>query len=312
MYNFRTDMADERYDMFKESCDENEEISGITSCQKKMNNQINECIVDVCSKEGEKNIGKPMGKYVTFDLKGLKYADEDEIEESAEIISKELKSIIDDKLNYGKEILVVGLGNQYVTPDSLGPKVVNEIEITRHLKKYAPEYVSSECKTISAIAPGVLGTTGIETYEIIKGVIQNIKPDLVIVIDSLASKSIKRISTSIQISNTGITPGSGVENKRKELTFNTLGIPVISIGVPMVVDLATITEECINALVGKIKDESKENKLIEKIKNEYTYDKIKSALIPDDYNMIVTPKEIDELVENMKNIVARSINYALN
>ena len=311
MYNFKTDMADERYDIFKASCDEGEEVPGISSCQKKMNNQINECIVDVCTKEGEKTIGKPIGKYITFDLRDLKYADENEIEESAKIVSDELKAIIDDKLNYGKDVLIVGLGNQYVTPDSLGPKVVSEVEITRHLKKYAPEYVVDGAKTISAIAPGVLGTTGIETYEIIKGVVQNIKPDLVIAIDSLASKSIKRISTSIQISNTGITPGGGVENKRKELTFNSLGIPVISIGVPMVVDLATITDECLNVLVGKIEEESNENKMVQEIKNSCCYDKIKSALIPKDYNMIVTPKEIDDLVENMKSIVAKSINYAL-
>lgn len=311
MYNFRTDMADERYDICNSNMDNEKRIDGITSCRLKKNNQISECIVDVCTKEGEKTIGKPIGKYVTFDLKNLKYADENEIEESAKIISTELKEMIDDKLNYGKDILVVGLGNQYVTPDSLGPKVITEIEITRHLKKYAPEYMCEGSKTISAIAPGVLGTTGIETYEIIKGVVQNIKPDLVIAVDSLSSKSIKRISTSVQICNTGIVPGSGVENKRKELTFNTLGIPVISIGVPMVVDLVTIVEESLNSLAGKIKDEPNGNRTLNEVKNEYSYEKIKSALLPDDYNMIVTPKEIDDLVENMKNIVARSINYAL-
>ena len=147
MYNFRTDMADERVDIYRAANDLNKEISGITTNQRVMNEHIKLNTIEVNSKDAEKFIGKAIGKYVTFDLKDLKYANEDEIEESAKIISEELKSMIDDKLinNNNKQIkdksiLVVGLGNQYVTPDALGPKVISEIEITRHLKKYAPKY----------------------------------------------------------------------------------------------------------------------------------------------------------------------------
>ena len=319
MYNFRTDMADERLDIHRAAHDLDNDISGIITNQKVINKHIKLNTIEVNSKEAEEAIGKAIGKYITFDLKDLKYADEKEIEESAKIISEELKIMIDDKLMNNntdkqlkdKSVLVVGLGNQYVTPDALGPKVISEIEITRHLKKYAPKYVVDGAKTISAIAPGVLGTTGIETYEIVKGVTENIKPDLIIAIDSLFSKSIKRISCSVQIGNTGIVPGSGVENKRAELSISTLGIPVIAIGVPMCVDVATITDECLNVLIGKLQDEAKSDDFLNKVKQESNYEKIRSALIPDDYNMIVTPKEIDDLVENMKCIVARSINYAL-
>ena len=312
MYNFRTDMADERNEFYKASNDLDKDISGIKTSQFIENKHIRRNTIDVLNKIAEKAIGKPIGKYVTFDLEDLRYADEDEIEESASIIAKELKKIVDEKMPESDgEVLVVGLGNQYVTPDSLGPKVISEIEITRHLKKYAPKYVVDGAKSVSAIAPGVLGTTGIETFEIVKGIVENIRPKLIIAIDSLASKSIKRISSTVQIGNTGIVPGGGVDNKRMELSEKTLGVPVVAIGVPMVVDLATITDECLNVLIGKLQDEAKSNEYLNHIKNQSNYDEIRNALVPDDFNMIVTPKEIDDLIENMKNIVSKSINYAL-
>lgn len=158
---------------------------------------------------------------------------------------------------------------------------------------------------------GVLGTTGIETLEIIKGIVDNIKPKMLIVIDSLASKSIERISSTIQIADTGIVPGAGVGNTRKELSKNTLGIPVIAIGVPMVVDLATITDDCLNIFITKLQQEAKSNDYLNNLKEEDNYEEIKEALVPKDYNLIVTPKEIDDLIENMKDIVARGINFAL-
>lgn len=131
----------------------------------------------------------------------------------------------------------MGFGNIYSTPDSLGPKVINEIDITRHLLEYAPQYLEPGTRTVSAVSPGVLGTTGIETQEILKGIVDNIRPKLIIVIDSLASKSIKRVNNTIQLADTGIVPGAGVGNKRKEISKETLEVPVIAIGVPTVVDI---------------------------------------------------------------------------
>lgn len=311
MYNFRTDMADERRDIYKKANKLDGDIDGIEVVERVESEHIKCNIVNILDERGENAIGKPIGKYITYDLKNLKLAGEEEIEESSNIISKEIKNLVREQVDEKGEVLVVGLGNQFVTPDSLGPKVISEIEVTRHLLKYAPECVVEGARSVSAVAPGVLGTTGIETLEIVKGIVDNIKPKLLIVIDSLASKSIARISSTIQISNTGIVPGAGVGNTRKELSENTLGIPVIAIGVPMVVDLATITDDCLDLFIGKLQDEAKSNEYLNKLKNQDNYEDIKSALIPNDYNMIVTPKEVDELIENMKNIVSRSLNYAL-
>ena len=188
---------------------------------------------------------------------------------------------------------------------------MSEIDITRHLLKYAPQYLEENARPVSAIAPGVLGTTGIETMEVIRGIVDNIKPKLIIVIDSLASKSIERISSTVQLSDTGIVPGAGVGNARNEISQNTLGIPVIAIGVPMVVDAATIAADSIDIFIEKLQNDGNSNEYLNKLKDEDKYGVIREALAPREYNLIVTPKEIDDLIENMKDVVARGINYAL-
>ena len=165
---------------------------------------------------------------------------------------------------------------------------------------------------VSAIAPGVLGTTGIETVEILKGIVENIKPKLLIVIDALASRSIERISSTVQLSDTGIVPGAGVGNTRSEISKNTLGIPVIAIGIPTVVETAVLVNDCLDVFIQKLKDEAKSNDYLNKLKEEDNYEEIKEALLPKEYNLIVTPKEIDDLIENMKDVVARGINFAIN
>ena len=207
--------------------------------------------------------------------------------------------------------MYVGLGNLYVTPDALGPKVVPEIEVTRHILEYMPKAMPEDTRPVSAISPGVLGITGIETMEILKGVVDNVKPKLLIVIDALASRSIDRISSSIQIADTGIVPGAGVENKRKEISKKTLGIPVIAIGIPTVVDLATVTNECIDIFIENLQEKAMSNDYLNKLKEKDNYEDIKEALVPKDYNMIVTPKEIDKLIENMSKIISKAINMAM-
>lgn len=165
---------------------------------------------------------------------------------------------------------------------------------------------------VSAIAPGVLGTTGIETVEILKGIVENIKPKLLIVIDALASRSIERISSTVQLSDTGIVPGAGVGNTQSEISKNTLGIPVIAIGIPTVVETAVLVNDCLDVFIQKLQDEAKSNDYLNKLKEEDNYEEIKEALLPKEYNLIVTPKEIDDLIENMKDVVARGINFAIN
>ena len=228
MYNFRTDLALERREIFRKN-NNLEEIDGIEIENKEIDPNLKVTKVDIKNQNGEQAIGKPIGTYITIDIQKLRLAEEAEIQKSAEILSEELKEIINKHIESKDDILVVGLGNIYVTPDSLGPKVINDIDVTRHIIKYLPQYIDENSRPVSAISPGVLGTTGIETLEILEGVVKEIKPKLLIVIDALASRSIERISSTIQLSDTGIVPGAGVGNTRKEISKNTLGIPVIAI-----------------------------------------------------------------------------------
>lgn len=310
MYNFRTDLADERTDIFKKNNNITKDIDGIeTTVREEENIKITE--VKVTNENGEKSIGKPIGSYITIDIKKLKLATDEDIEKYGNILSKELKKLINMHSATQDEILVVGLGNIYVTPDSLGPKVINEIDVTRHILKYMPQVLEKGTRSVSAISPGVLGTTGMETLEIVEGIVNNIKPKLVIVIDALASRSMDRISSSIQLSDTGIVPGAGVGNTREELSQKTLNIPVIALGIPTVVESAVLVNDCLNLFITKLQEEAKSNDYLNNLKEKDNYEEIKEALIPNDYNMIVTPKEIDDLIENMKDVVARGINFAV-
>ena len=311
MLDFRTDLADERTDLYKKANNIENNLDGIEVEEKQINKNIKVTRVNVLNEEGEKALGKVKGNYVTIDMKNMKYMGEDEIQTASEILCKELKNMIDEYVNKEEEILVVGLGNIYVTPDSLGPKVINEIEVTRHIINYMPQYVKEGTRKISAISPGVLGTTGIETVEILKGIVDNIHPKLIIVIDALASRSIERISSSVQISDTGIVPGAGVGNRRSEISIKSLGVPVIAIGIPTCVETAVLVNDSLNLFIEKLQDEAKSNDYLNSIKNENNYEEIKQILMPRDYNLIVTPKEIDGLIENMKDIVAMGINNSL-
>lgn len=198
MYNFRTDLASERRELYQKA-NSLEQIEGISATKEEIDENLSVERVEITNENGEKAIGKPIGTYVTIDIKKLKIAQEEELDKASNILSNELKKILDKHIDKSGEVLVVGLGNIYVTPDSLGPKVINEIEVTRHIINYLPQYVEEGTRMVSAIAPGVLGTTGIETVEILKGVVDNIKPKLIIVIDALASRSIERISSTVQL-----------------------------------------------------------------------------------------------------------------
>lgn len=310
MYNFRTDLALERRDIYQK-INKLKEINGIEGTEEKVNDNIKVSRVKVTNKNGEEAIGKPIGNYTTIDVKNLKLATDDDIQKTAETLTNELKTLIDMHVDKQGEILVVGLGNIYVTPDSLGPKVTNEIDVTRHIKKYLPQYLDEGTRVVSAISPGVLGTTGIETVEILKGIVENTKPQLLIVIDALASRSIERISSTIQISDTGIVPGAGVGNTRQEISQNSLGIPVVAIGIPTVVELATLVSDGINLFINRLQEKAESNEYLNQLQKDDKYEEVKEALNVGEYNMIVTPKEIDDLIENMKDIVARGINFAV-
>ena len=310
MYNFRTDLALERRDIYQK-VNNLKQIDGIKSTEEEINEKLKVTRVEILNKNGEKAIGKPVGNYVTIDVKKLKLAEDEDIQKASEVVTKELKKIIDIHTDKQGDILVVGLGNIYVTPDALGPKVINEIDVTRHIIKYLPQYVDEGTRPVSAISPGVLGTTGIETVEILKGIVDNIHPKLLIVIDALASRSIDRISSTIQISDTGIVPGAGVGNTRQEISQTTLGIPVIALGIPTVVELATLVSDGIDIFIDRLQEKAESNEYLNKLQQNDKYEEVNEALNVGDYNMIVTPKEIDDLIENMKDIVARGINFAV-
>ena len=311
MYNFRTDLALERRDIYKETNNIKGEIDGIISEEEVVSKTIKVTRVNVVNENGAKSIQKPIGTYTTIDVEKMRNITEEEISKISNTMSEELKKLINKHVGKTDEILIVGLGNEYSTPDSLGPKVVREVDVTRHIFKYLPQFVEDGDREVSAIAPGVLGVTGIETQEILKGIVDNVKPKLIIAIDSLASKSIDRISSSVQLSDTGIIPGAGVGNKRRELSKETLGVPVIGVGIPTVVELATLVSDGIDIFIKTLQEKAESNDYLNKLKENDKYEEVKEALNVGEYNMIVTPKEIDDLIENMKNIVARGINYAI-
>ena len=306
---FETDMADERRDIYKKANNLEREISGI-NCSLEEKDGIKITRVKILNLEGQKALNKPIGNYITIDLKKINNLTDKERENIINSISDELKKLVDCIIE-NDDVLVIGLGNENLVADALGSKVIENIEVTRHIKRYFPEYLESGKRAISAISPGVMGLTGIETIEIIKGIVQNINPKLIIAIDSLASKNIERINKSIQISDTGIIPGSGVENSQKELNQKSLGIPVISIGIPTVIESSVIVNDTINLFIEKLQENGKSNDYLDKLKNQDDYEEIRKLLNFQKLNLIVTPKEIDDIVQEMAFFISSGINNAL-
>lgn len=289
---FRTDMAIERRDLYKNANKIEDEIRGI-ECEEEKHDDITITRVKITNEEGERALDKKIGNYITIDTKKIHNIPVEKEEEIIKIFSNELSKLINEHIQKDEEILVVGLGNLYATPDSLGSKVVENVEITRHIKLYLPNAIDKNVRSVSAFTPGVLGTTGLETLEVVKGIVDNIKPKLVIAIDSLCSKNIDRINKSIQICDTGIVPGGGVGNRREELSEETLKVPVIAVGIPTVLDAATIVIEALNVC-----------------EVDFSEEEIITKMKLNNFNFIVTPKEIDELIENMSMIVSEGINQA--
>lgn len=297
MLDFRTDLADERLN----ECKKAGEIEGISSENVNLDNSLKVTKVKVLNEKGKKRIGKEIGTYITLEIQNIDIISKEELENISKILAEQLKELVKGY----NSIIVVGLGNIDTTADSIGPKTIKDLSITRHLKKYAPELIKENAKEISGIAPGVLGTTGIETQEILKGIVEKVKPDAIIAIDALISRDISRLFKTIQISDTGITPGAGVGNTRKEISKNTMGIPVIAIGVPTLVEAATIVADSIELISNKFE----EFKDLQEASKEDKYRLIKAVLEPSKFNLAVTPKEVDSLVDNMKLVIAHGINY---
>ncbi len=290
-FPIRTDLALEAREFIEEA---NGKMHGvIVTTSRDANDTVLITHVRITTKNGARAMGKPIGTYITLEADHLIEPDEDYHREVSCVIARQLRTLIscDEE---EKSILVVGLGNRDVTADALGPFVVDHLNITRHMLRQFGHaaYACEKVHTISSIVPGVMGNTGMETAEIVRGVVDSTSPDIVIVIDALAARSTRRLTRTIQITNTGIHPGSGVGNHRDSLTEESLGVPVIAIGIPTVVDAATI----VNDAVGHLNQDSPE------LKNTFQ----------DMHNMYVTAKDIDSTIKRLGFTLSEALNMAFS
>lgn len=311
MISVRTDLAVEAREIYQKQ-NSRSDIPGVR-VEEYSEGDINITDVLIENDKGERAMGKPKGSYVTLDIPEVTHYDAETMDDVSTVMAKVLSKLI--KLDESMTALVVGLGNWNVTPDALGPKVVSRLMVTRHLKQYVPDSIDEGIRPVCALAPGVLGITGIETAEIIRGVVERIKPNLIICIDALASRKMERVNTTIQIGNTGISPGSGVGNKRMELSERTLGIPVIAIGVPTVVDAATMANDTIDLVLDEmIKQSSSGSEFYNMLKSIDKNEKqrmIEEILNPHVGDLMVTPKDMDLVVDSLSKVIANGINIAL-
>lgn len=269
--------------------------------------------VSITTPQGEEALGKPIGKYITLESPSIRENDTHTHKAIISLLSRNIKKLLPSPC---PTVLVIGLGNYQVTPDSLGPKVVDKILVTRHIKDTVPPDINSSVSSVAALAPGVMGVTGIETLEVVKGVTDHVRPDIIIAIDALAARKVSRVNSTIQLSNTGVAPGAGVGNRRRTIDRQSLGVPVIAIGVPTVVDAATLANDTIENFLDSLISSGKPgspfyNMLLETSKQD-KYDLIKEVLDPYSANMFVTPKEVDAVIDNLVNIISNSINIAVH
>ncbi len=299
----RTDLAIE----LRENIPGNTDMEGVrvkTSINE--DKSIRTTTIDVLNEQGEKNLGKTQGRYITIESRHLKEPDETINEQLKDELSERLRALAGDCDN----ILVVGLGNRQVTPDSIGPLVVDNLFITRHLE---PATLLEDVKDVekslalSAICPGVMAQTGIETLDIVRGICDKIDADAVIAVDALAARSSKRLNTTIQITDTGISPGSGVGNNRKTLNAANLGRRVIAVGVPTVISVPSIIDDSLDEMADAF-NETYGRKIMREFTEGQRYQIAKSLIDEDMADMFVTPKNIDELVKRISYTISESIN----
>ncbi|MBQ8230768.1 MAG: GPR endopeptidase [Lachnospiraceae bacterium] len=298
-YQVRTDLALEARESISEAESELRGVRVEEYYHEEDDIRVTKVMID--TKNAAKAMGKPMGVYVTMEAPAMVEPDDGYHREISQCLADELKEMIPNS-DKEQSVLVVGLGNREVTADALGPQVVDNLFITRHVvKTYGKAaYNKQVMNQISSIEPGVMAKTGMETAEIIKGVVDETKPDVIVVIDALAARSTKRLNRTVQITNTGIQPGSGVGNHRNALTMESLGVPVIAIGVPTVVDAATIVGDALEKILS----------------GDSEFDHMKymgqhRAAFSELNNMYMTGKDIDAVVKRVSFTVSEGINLAL-
>lgn len=314
-FEVRTDLAVEEKESFP---GDGGEISGVSLREwHRADSHIKMTEVKILDKKGEKAMGKPMGSYITLEADQLSKKDENYHREVSEELAKQIGRLLEgeNRKRSDYHVLVAGLGNSSVTPDSLGPRVLNNLQVTRHLKvQYGDEFWSGHSMpVISGIVPGVMAQTGMESAEILKGIIHETKPDLVIAIDALAARSVRRLGTTIQLTDTGIHPGSGVGNHRHSLTRESLGVPVMAIGVPTVVGAAAIVHDTVSAMIAAL-SRGLETKgmgdFVGSMSSDEQYDLIRELLEPEFGPLYVTPPDIDETVKQLSYTISEGIHLA--
>jgi spore protease len=301
----RTDMALEARDIVRGNA--RGEVPGVR-VEEQRRDGVHITRVTVDTDEAGRLIGKPPGRYITLDVPRFKDRDSALRTQVMESLTDELDPLLGPRHHH---ILVVGLGNWNATPDALGPRVVDRLLVTRHLNEVVPSDIRGRMRPVSAVAPGVLGTTGIETVDIIRGIVNQTKPDLVVAVDALAARAIERLVGSIQIADTGIHPGSGVGNRRHGITKDTIGVPVLAIGVPTVVLASGIVLQAVQQLVAQLKDEAALYRIVEQMDTQEQRQLIEEVIGPQMGDLMVTPKEIDVLINDMADVLAEALNRAL-
>ena len=317
-YNIRTDLALEEKERFES---DQVEVQGVVLEEEyDKEREIRVTTVRIETENGAKTMGKPVGTYLTIEAPNLSSPDEGIHREVSEELAKYLIEVMEKIIpesEHDKEVLVIGLGNRQATPDALGPYVTDNLNVTRHIVKEYGKYAAPEemnC-VVSAIVPGVMAQTGMETAEIIKGVVRETKPDLLIVIDALAARNSRRLNRTIQIADTGLHPGSGVGNYRNAITKETIGVPVIEIGVPTVVDAVTIVSDTMENLLSAL-ETSESLKGVGLVLGGYSeaekYELIKELIAPNLNSMFMTPKDIDETVKRLSYTISEGLNLAFS
>ena len=302
-FQVRTDLALEARERFEEDV----EIRGVAVEESyDERRDIRVTVVRIQTENGAKAMGKPIGTYITLEAPRMSEPDEDYHREVSEKLAEYLKKLLDVKNE--KSVLVVGLGNREVTPDALGPRVVDNLFITRHILNEFGKYAfqREDVGKVSGIVPGVMAQTGMECVEILKGVVKETKPDFLITVDALAARSIRRLGRTIQLTDTGITPGSGIGNHRNAINRKSVGVPVISLGVPTVVDAATIVSDAMTEFISAL-SLSDLQKLDERERQELA----RELLSPQLNGLFVTPKNIDDSIKNLSFLISEGLNIAL-
>nr|WP_294492218.1 GPR endopeptidase [uncultured Mediterraneibacter sp.] len=317
-YSVRTDLALEEKERFES---DDVEIQGVVLEEDYDEEQeIRVTRVEIKTENGAKAMGKPVGTYLTLETPNLAIPDEETHMNIAERLCGYIRELIEKNNRDGKKdlsILVVGLGNRDVTPDALGPCVADHLSVTRHIVKEYGKYAMGmdHANMISAVVPGVMGQTGMESTEIVRGIVRETSPDIIIAVDALAARNSRRLNRTVQIADTGIHPGSGIGNRRMGLTKEALGVPVIGIGVPTVVDAATIVNDTMENLIVSLENSESFNgvgKVLRTYNAGEKYEFVRELIAPHLNGMFVTPKDVDEMVHQISHTISEAINMLLD